>query len=174
MLFVNGIRIETIDAIAHKYCLIYKDQVQDTLVDSVYLVTYRNAKGFKYTPSANELALKISFKISRNPIWTPSDSLIWGLEEHLDELLEKHPKIQFSKGKEEYVRQYIGVTDSAGNRYMLVLFNWVQDAGQAYFGKQTKYNSSIKIVDYNAVGFFVMLAYDIKDKKLVSLQEIGS
>lgn len=170
-LIINGINVGKAEAIRSRIISdpIINKSNYDSILDSVYLITLKNGKGFKYTPSEEEVALKISFKYRTYPIWTPSDSTIYDFEDSLNSIIKKYPNIKFRNQLNEYVRQYIGLTDTSGNKIMVILFNWVRNSNIESFGKATNYNSSLKIVNYNSSGLFVMLAYNIKDKKLISL-----
>lgn len=149
---------------------VFEHQIQDTTFrDSLYLVLFKDVKGFKYTPTRNEVALVLSFKYSLNPIWTPSDSIILEFEDSLDTILKRNPQIYFRQPLNEYVRQYVGLTDSQGRKLMVILFNYYKDSKDPRFGKFSNYNSSLKLVYYSISGLNRMLVYDIKEKKLSSL-----
>lgn len=141
-----------------------------TYIDSIHLVESKNGKGFKYTPTQKEVALGLSFKFSLNPIWTPTDSIILDFEDSLNSILVRYPHIEFSHPLNEYVRQYVGLTDSAGNKHMVILFYWFKESKNPNFGKLSNYNSSLKIVHCNISGLYIMLVYDVKEKKLSSLR----
>lgn len=141
-----------------------------TYIDSIHLVESKNGKGFKYTPTQKEVLVYFSSKYWLNPIWTPSDSIILEFEDSLSSLINGNSRIYYAKPINEYIRQYVGLTDSAGNKHMVILFYWFKESKNPNFGKLSNYNSSLKIVHCNINGLYIMLVYDVKEKKLSSLR----
>lgn len=138
-----------------------------TYIDSIHLVESKNGKGFKYTPTQKEVLVYFSSKYWLNPIWTPSDSIILEFEDSLSSLIKGNSRIYFAKPINEYIRQYIGLTDTSGNKILLIVFIWSEYSKHPAFGILSNYNSQLHIVHISEPGLNMILRFDINTRRLV-------
>lgn len=114
-------------------------------VDSLNLIRYKDIIGFKYSPEIDEMATFLSYKYWLYPTWKPTDSSIYIFEDSFYSQNAYESVSRCNENCNKYIRQYFGVTDSIGNKYLVVVFSLISYSSHPEFGKTSNYNHKLHI-----------------------------